>query len=85
MDSQPTPSRSRSRMKKSPSAPADKPKVRAPVQRIVVQPVSPCEDLHERIQLRAYELFATRGYRQGFALDDWLEAEREILSQVPPA
>ena len=43
------------------------------------QPVSPCDDLHIRIAQRAYELHAERGYRQGYALDDWLEAEREIV------
>ena len=43
------------------------------------QPVSPCDDLHIRIAQRAYELHAERGYREGHALDDWLEAEREIL------
>ncbi|MGQ0667019.1 MAG: DUF2934 domain-containing protein [Nitrospiraceae bacterium] len=43
------------------------------------QPVSPCDDLHVRIASRAYELHAERGYRQGYAQDDWLEAEREIL------
>ena len=42
-------------------------------------PVSPCDDLHIRIAKRAYELHAERGHRQGYALDDWLEAEREIL------
>lgn len=43
------------------------------------QPVSPCDDLQVRIAQRAYELHAERGYREGHALDDWLEAEREIL------
>lgn len=43
------------------------------------QPVSPCDDLPVRIADRAYELYVDRGYRQGRALDDWLEAEREIL------
>jgi hypothetical protein len=43
------------------------------------QPVSPCDDLHVRIAQRAYELHAERGYREGRALDDWLEAEREII------
>jgi Protein of unknown function (DUF2934) len=49
------------------------------------QPVSPCDDLHILIAERAYELYTERGYRHGCALDDWLEAEREILSQIPPA
>lgn len=45
------------------------------------QPVSPPDDLQARISDRAYELHAQRGYRQGYALDDWLEAEREILGR----
>ncbi|MGE0643286.1 MAG: DUF2934 domain-containing protein [Nitrospira sp.] len=40
---------------------------------------SPCEDLQARITNRAHELYVDRGYREGHALDDWLEAEREIL------
>lgn len=48
------------------------------------RPVSPCDDLQMVIAKRAYELFSERGYRHGYALDDWLEAEREILSQIPP-
>ncbi|HLZ32674.1 MAG TPA: DUF2934 domain-containing protein [Nitrospira sp.] len=48
------------------------------------QLVSPCDDLHILIAKRAYELYSERGYRHGYALDDWLEAEREILSQIPP-
>jgi hypothetical protein len=47
-------------------------------------PLSPCDDLHIMIAKRAYELYCERGYRGGAALDDWLDAEREILSQVPP-
>ncbi len=42
-------------------------------------PVSPCDDLQARITDRAYQLYTERGYREGYALDDWLEAEREIL------
>ena len=37
------------------------------------------EDLHERITARAYELYAQRGWREDCALEDWLDAEREIL------
>lgn len=47
------------------------------------QPVSPCEEPHMLIAKRAYELYSERGYRHGFALDDWLDAEREIVSQLP--
>jgi hypothetical protein len=37
------------------------------------------EDLHAHIVKRAYEIYQRR-IRQG-ALDDWLQAEREILEQ----
>ena len=47
-------------------------------------PLSPCEDLHILIAKRAHDLYNERGYRHGSALDDWLEAEREVLSQIPP-
>ena len=36
------------------------------------------EDLQERITARAYELYAQRGWREGCALEDWLDAEREL-------
>lgn len=47
-------------------------------------PVSPGDDLHLLIAKRAYALHSEQGYRHGCALDDWLAAEREILSQIPP-
>ncbi|NWF73942.1 MAG: DUF2934 domain-containing protein [Nitrospirae bacterium] len=46
--------------------------------------VSVCDDLQVLIAKRAHELYVDRGCRDGRALDDWLEAEREVLSQVPP-
>ena len=39
------------------------------------------ESLHQQIAKRAYEIYKRR-IRQG-ALDDWLEAEREILQEKP--
>ena len=39
------------------------------------------DDLHARITVRAYELYVERGYRDGCEVDDWLDAEREILSR----
>lgn len=56
----------------------------APTHARTRQRMSPCDDLHILIAKRAYELYSERGYRHGYALDDWLEAEREILSQIPP-
>ncbi len=39
------------------------------------------DDLHAHIAIRAYELYIQRGYREGCAVDDWLDAEREIVSR----
>jgi len=40
--------------------------------------VSP-EDLQEQIKRRAYELFEERGKVHGRDLEDWLQAEIEVL------
>ena len=42
------------------------------------------DDLHARITARAYEIYAERGYRTGCALEDWVDAEREIVSREFP-
>jgi hypothetical protein len=39
------------------------------------------EDLQGHITTRAYELYVQRGWREGCSLEDWLDAEREILSR----
>lgn len=44
-------------------------------------PSADANGIHERITARAYALHAERGYRQGCDLQDWLDAEREILSR----
>jgi len=45
--------------------------------------VSVCDDLQVRIATRAHELYMNRGCGDGYDLEDWVQAEREILSQVP--
>ncbi len=35
--------------------------------------------LEEQIRRRAYELYVQRGNQSGSELDDWLQAEEEIL------
>lgn len=37
--------------------------------------------IHEKIALRAYLKAEQRGFAPGHALDDWLEAEAEILAE----
>lgn len=38
-------------------------------------------NLDEEIRKRAYELYAQRGYTSGHENEDWLTAEREVLSR----
>ena len=39
-------------------------------------------DLQDQIRTRAYEIFEQRGRYNGFAEQDWLEAEAEILAKA---
>ncbi len=41
-------------------------------------------EVEERIRRRAFELYERRGRVDGFALDDWLQAEAEILQTQKP-
>ena len=38
------------------------------------------DELQERIAKRAYELYLERGCREGCDMEDWVDAEREILT-----
>ncbi len=37
--------------------------------------------LEHEIRIRAYDLYTERGARDGRALDDWLQAEYEVLRE----
>jgi hypothetical protein len=37
-------------------------------------------DVFAQVSARAYEIFAARGYRPGHDLEDWLLAEKQMLS-----
>ena len=43
------------------------------------EPEFPAE-FEEEIRRRAYELYEQRGKVEGYALDDWLQAEAEVLN-----
>jgi len=38
--------------------------------------------VREKIEARAHELYLARGAEAGHELDDWLQAEREIMEWV---
>jgi hypothetical protein len=40
--------------------------------------------LEHEIRLRAYDLYRHRGWSNGHALDDWLQAEAEVLRSLTP-
>lgn len=66
-------------------APKQQKSKKAPAQHPHPLPPSCCDNLQALIAKRAYELYSEKGYQDGSPLDDWLIAEREILSQIPPA
>lgn len=43
------------------------------------EPPSQTLSLEEQVRRRAYELYVERGNQSGSELDDWLQAEEEIL------
>jgi hypothetical protein len=45
------------------------------------EPLEPL--LEKEVRVRAYELYEQREKRPGFALQDWLEAEAEVLARFP--
>lgn len=52
-----------------------------PVRKPGEQPTHDQDLLRARIERRAYELYVKRGCREGCALEDWLDAEREMLGR----
>jgi len=40
------------------------------------------DGIREKIELRAYELFQTRGGEPGHEMEDWAQAENEVLSPL---
>jgi len=76
------PQASSQRTEKQPHVP---PISQHPIAASLVKPAqqlrSSIEDLHELIAIRAYELYAQRGWREVGELEDWLDAERELSSR----
>ena len=44
--------------------------------------LSGAPSLQEQIEARAHEIYCARGAEPGHELDDWLQAEREIMGWV---
>jgi len=64
--------------RKPAASPADKSSPRVSRGTALTAATQEGADLQARIAKRAYELFEQRGGKDGYALEDWLQAEREI-------
>jgi hypothetical protein len=53
-----------------------------PTAQPVTQPPMTAKVPHERIAMRAYEKWVKRGRPQGTALQDWIEAEAELMKEL---
>ena len=42
------------------------------------------ETLNDEIARRAYELYEARGFVDGFDVEDWLQAEQEVVESSKP-
>lgn len=40
------------------------------------------EQIRAWIGDRAHEIYLERGCREGYELDDWLQAEREVMQEI---
>lgn len=66
-------------IKKAPVARTSKTPTKPSLGATPIRAVSnPSTDLHEQVRRRAYELYVQRGRLDGFAEQDWLQAEREL-------
>lgn len=50
-----------------------------PTSTVKTQRTKPPVDLREQVHRRAYELYEQRGREDGHELDDWLQAESEVV------
>lgn len=51
-------------------------------QAVAVPPVAHFSPSADEVRVRAYELFAARGYTHGADLADWFAAERELADRL---
>jgi hypothetical protein len=49
------------------------------------KPIELPDGMWERISKKAYELWETRGRREGRELEDWLEAETIVMEEIHEA
>jgi hypothetical protein len=53
--------------------------------RSAANPIELPDGMWERISQKAYELWKERGSREGYALQDWLDAEAVVMEEIHEA
>lgn len=53
--------------------------------RAVAAPSELPDGMWDRIAKKAYELWDARGQREGYALQDWLDAEQIVMDEIHEA
>ncbi len=53
--------------------------------RPAANPIELPEGMWERISQKAFELWRERGSREGYALQDWLDAETVVMEEIHEA
>jgi len=56
-----------------------------PKPRVIEQSIELPEGTWNRIARKAYELYEERGRRDGYDLQDWLDAEETVMEQIHEA
>jgi hypothetical protein len=69
-------------MPKKPQATAAQPTKTATKKENVVSMSQPKVVSREMIEQVAYQIWVQRGYQQGYALEDWITAEKELLERA---
>ena len=67
---------------KNAKAAAPKPSKTATKKENVVSMSQPKVVPHEMIEQVAYQIWVQRGYQHGYALEDWITAEKELLERA---
>jgi hypothetical protein len=49
------------------------------------RPIELPDGMWDRIAKRAYELWDARGRREGYHLEDWFDAEAEVMEEIHEA
>ncbi len=66
-------------------ATAKKARIAPPRRSGVESPIELPDGMWERIAKRAYELWELRGRRENRALEDWLDAETDVMEEIHEA